>query len=302
MEAQTEQKPDLPKRKNLWEALMDIKKDGKEGWEKEWKNIFKKLQGERVYRRVKKVDGREVMQYLRLRVEPGQKINKSAELAFDVYENGKKLDTPIFEEIGKIKYREWKKTEKAPEADSDYLDKNGNIVKWADVPAGEKKSVEQLRVHEGVYKDKIKSRSEAAKEFMKEKAPAMPEAERGVLVKNGKAFLDRKSEDEKPKSFLTKPIPGISKLWPFKPGKKELEFTGSVMQVAEIVTGEFWSSWWNGDKDTSPLKEQQPFRSLRWTGRGIKKYIIDPMPSLKGSKAKAEEGGSDEPVPPASVA
>lgn len=227
----------LPNKKSLWETLGKIREENKDNWKEEWKNIFKKLNGERSYRYIKKEDGSQELQYLKLKIIPGQKINESSELTFIVYDkNGQETGEEVTQEIGRIKHREWKRIK-----NDDELPKDGDVFvtdkrRGAKMEKGEKENeyvlkntenknvgrvnlpAEKMRRYENVneegelevaYKKAIKPRSEVAKEFKESKPESLEEISAKFAREKSREMLDKSREG----GFIKKELKKVKIGW-----------------------------------------------------------------------------------------
>ena len=189
----------IPEAKNLWEVLSAKNEDEKQ---QEWQRLYKIFsKGERLSRYTR--DGK--LQYLKLKnttILGGEKINENSKLTFTIYdENGQELKDESgnslekSQTLGKLKIREWKKAEVAPENKDIYITSQRKLARLQVKKVGENKFLlknadykgeqegitrllSQLYKYEGVYKDAVKTRSEAVEEFKKRQ-----ETERVELVK-----------------------------------------------------------------------------------------------------------------------
>ena len=181
-----EKKPEIiiPKGKSLYEKLTKL-------YEKDDKADFDSLkqrlgEGERMYRSVniKQPDGtyEKEIQYLSLiNIEPDGKEGWKGDLI--VYDkNGVEKERRGNYDFSRVKHREWKKTKREPRDGDIYVTDKGypiklNVAKIEEnlllVDADDKKdewrtrTLDQLRVFRHIYKDAVKSRSEASGDRIK---------------------------------------------------------------------------------------------------------------------------------------
>ena len=224
-----EQEIKTPKKKNLLETVKSLEKNPNE-----LKDLKKTMEGRRVYGSVmlKKPDGsfKKEGRYLTLEnIEQDDDGNWKCDVIVyhkDGTINQAESDKRKNYDISKIKHRKWEtidiNTDKVPENNDTYITKhgkpiklkvekteNGFILKNANFDGeqeGFKRSLDQLRVCEGVYKDAIKPRPKTAQEKAKEQEK--PASFLGVVQKSAK--------------FIGRGLKWL--LWDWLPGgKKEVE-------------------------------------------------------------------------------